>query len=68
MWKAETMLNIISERGQRNLTVKNVYRLLYQRDLYLRAYGKLCSNKGAMTEGITAETIDGILWRKSIKS
>ncbi|WMT84242.1 reverse transcriptase/maturase family protein [Wolbachia endosymbiont of Listronotus oregonensis] len=64
MRKAETILNIIRERGQRNLPVKNVYRLLYQRDLYLRAYGKLCRNKGAMTEGVTTETVDGMSLEK----
>lgn len=64
MRKAETILNIIRERGQRNLPVKNVYRLLYQRDLYLRAYGKLCRNKGAMTEGVTVETVDGMSLEK----
>lgn len=64
MRKAETILNIIRERGQRNLPVKNVYRLLYQSDLYLRAYGKLCRNKGAMTEGVTTETVDGMSLEK----
>ncbi len=41
MRKAETILSIIRKRGQRQLLVKDAYRLLYQRDLYLRAYGKL---------------------------
>ena len=36
------------------------YRLLYQRDLYLRAYGRLYANRGAMTPGVTAETVDGM--------
>lgn len=64
MRNAETILNIIRERGQRGLPVQNVYRLLYQRDLYLRAYGKLYRNKGAMTEGATPETVDGMSWEK----
>ena len=37
---------------------------MYQRDLYLRAYGKLYRNKGAMTEGATPETVDGISLEK----
>lgn len=57
---AEAKLNIIRERGQRRLPVEGVYRLLYQRDLYLRAYGKLYRNQGAMTQGITEETVDGM--------
>lgn len=64
MRNAETVFNMIRKRGQRKLPVEDVYRLLYQRELYLRAYGKLYRNKGAMTEGITAETIDGMSLEK----
>lgn len=64
MRNAETILNIIRKRGQRGLPIQDAYRLLYQRDLYLRAYGKLYRNKGAMTEGATPETVDGISLEK----
>src|SRR5215469_2404040 len=37
-----------------------VYRLLYQRDLYLLAYGKLYRNHGALTPGISPETVDAM--------
>jgi len=60
MRKAETILNIIRERGRRGLSVEGVYRLLYQRDLYVRAYAKVYANAGAMTPGPTAETVDGM--------
>ena len=60
MRNAETLLNIIRERGQRGLPLVGVYRLLYQRDLYVRAYGKLYRNQGAMTQGVTEETVDGM--------
>jgi group II intron reverse transcriptase/maturase len=40
--------------------VKDAYRLLYQKDLYLCAYGKLYRNKGAMTKGANSETVDGM--------
>jgi len=60
MRTAETVLNIIRERGQRGLQVENVYRLLYNPELYLRAYAKLNSNAGAMTPGATPETVDGM--------
>ena len=64
MRKAETILNIIRKRGQRKLPVTDTYRLLYQRDLYLRAYGKLYRNNGAMTAGSTDETVDGMSLEK----
>ena len=60
MQDAETVLNVISERGIRGLPLENIYRLLYNRNLYLRAYGRLYSNQGAMTKGTTAETVDGM--------
>ena len=60
MQHAETVLNVIRERGERELPLENIYRLLYNRNLYLRAYGRLYSNQGAMTKGTTAETVDGM--------
>lgn len=60
MRTAETVLSIIRERGQRGLPLEGLYRLLYNTDLYLRAYGKLYANTGAMTPGATAETVDGM--------
>jgi group II intron reverse transcriptase/maturase len=60
MRTAETILNIIRERGRRGLPLERLYRQLYNRDLYLRAYGKLYANKGAMTPGATPETVDGM--------
>ena len=60
MQEAETVLNVIRERGERGLPLENIYRLLYNRNLYLRAYGRLYSNQGAMTKGTTAETVDGM--------
>ena len=57
---AETVLNVIRERGERGLPLENIYRLLYNRSLYLRAYGRIASNQGATTKGVTAETMDGM--------
>ena len=60
MQEAETVLNVIRKRGERGLPLENIYRLLYNRNLYLRAYGRIYSNQGATTKGITAETVDGM--------
>jgi group II intron reverse transcriptase/maturase len=64
MRNAETVLGIIQEYGRRKLPLKNIYRLLYNPDLYLRAYARLYSNKGAMTKGTTSETVDGMTLEK----
>ena len=60
MQQAETVLNVIRKRGERGLPLENIYRLLYNRNLYLRAYGRIYSNQGATTKGVTAETMDGM--------
>ena len=64
MRTAETVLNILRERSLRGLPIEDAYRLLYQPDLYLRAYAKLYKNAGAMTPGTTSETVDGMSLEK----
>jgi group II intron reverse transcriptase/maturase len=60
MRDAATVLEIIRERGRRGLPLKRVYRNLFNLDLYLLAYGKIYRNAGAMTPGVTRETVDGM--------
>lgn len=60
MRNAETVLGVICERGRQGLPLEDIYRQLYNRDLYLRAYGRLYRNDGAMTPGATAETVDAM--------
>jgi hypothetical protein len=40
--------------------VEGIYRQLFNPDLYLRAYGRIYRNDGAMTPGMTGETADGM--------
>ena len=60
MRTAETILNIIQDRGKRKLPLDDVYRQLYNPDMYLRSYARLYRNEGAMTPGTTGETVDGM--------
>jgi group II intron reverse transcriptase/maturase len=64
MRNAKTILSIIRKRGQHGLPISNAYRLLYQKDFYFQAYAKLYRNDGAMTAGITSETVDGMSLEK----
>jgi len=64
MRTAETVLSIIHERGKRGLPLEDVYRQLFNPDLYIKAYARIGRNNGALTEGITAETVDGMNLRK----
>src|SRR4030095_11405602 len=52
-------INIIQDRGKRKLPLEDVYRQLYTPAMYLRSYAKLYPNDGAMTPGMTEETVDG---------
>ena len=51
MRTAETVLGIIQDRGKRGLVLEDVYRQLFNPELYLRAYGRIYRNDGAMTRG-----------------
>ena len=64
MRAATTILGIIQERGKQGLPLERVYRLLFNRDLYLMAYGKIYRNDGAMTPGSSPETVDEMSLRK----
>jgi group II intron reverse transcriptase/maturase len=60
MQDAETVLNVLRERGRRGLPLERLYRQLFNPALYLVAYGRIYSNKGAMTSGVDGETADGM--------
>src|ERR1700758_2434512 len=60
MQNAETVLDVLRERGRRGLPLEGLYRQLFNPQLYLLAYGRIYSNKGAMTPGPDAETADGM--------
>src|SRR2546430_4758562 len=60
MQNARVYLELIRERGKKGLPLERVYRQLFNRELYLLAYGKLYRNRGATTQGSTGETVDGM--------
>jgi group II intron reverse transcriptase/maturase len=64
MQEGRMVLAIISERGKKGLPLERVYRHLFNRDLYLMAYGKIYRNAGALTPGSTSETADDMSLRK----
>jgi group II intron reverse transcriptase/maturase len=64
MRTADTILGLIRERGKRGLPLERVYKLLFNRELFLMAYGKIYRNQGAMTHGVTNETPDGMSLEK----
>ncbi len=64
MQSTKVYLELIHERGKQGLPLERVYRQLFNRELYLTAYGKIYRNAGAMTHGVTDETPDGMSLEK----
>ena len=60
MQRAEVVLGVLRERGRRGLPCEQLYRQMFNPDLYLLAYGNIYSNQGAMTPGAGGETADGM--------
>ena len=60
MQKSEVVLGVLRERGRKGLPCTQLYRQMFNRELYLLAYGKIYSNQGAMTPGASGETADGM--------
>ena len=60
MQSAETVLGVLRERGRRDLPCNELFRQLFNPQIYLLAYGRLYSNHGAMTPGADGETADGM--------
>ncbi|MEU9851193.1 reverse transcriptase domain-containing protein [Streptomyces sp. NPDC047985] len=64
MQSAGTVLDVIRDRAKRGLPLERIYRQLFNRDLFLVAYGRIYRNNGAMTPGVTGETVDGMSMAK----
>ena len=60
MQSAETVLSVLRERGRRGLPCDELYRQLFNPQLFLLAHGRIYSSHGAMTPGACGETADGM--------
>jgi len=49
MQDAGTVLEVLRERGRKGLPCDELYRQMFNKSLYLLAYGNIYSNQGAMT-------------------
>jgi hypothetical protein len=59
MQESAVVLGVLRERGRKGLPCTQLYRQMFNRELYLLAYGNIYSNQGAMTPGASEETADG---------
>ena len=60
MQDAGTVLEVLRERGRKGLPCDELYRQMFNKSLYLLAYGNIYSSQGAMTPGPGDETADGM--------
>jgi group II intron reverse transcriptase/maturase len=60
MQNAETVLDVLRDRGRRGLPCTELYRQLFNPGLYELAHGRIYANHGAMTPGADGETADGM--------
>ena len=60
MQETGVVLGVLRERGRKGLPCTQLYRQMFNRVLYLTAYGNIYSNQGAMTPGANEETADGM--------
>jgi len=60
MQSAATVLDVLRKRGEKGLPLERLYRQLFNPQLFLLAYGRIYANQGAMTPGVTPETVDGM--------
>jgi hypothetical protein len=60
MQNADTVLEVLRERGRKGLPLERLYRQLFNEQLFLVAYGRIYANDGAMTAGVDGETPDGM--------
>lgn len=60
MQSTESIIHVMQTRGEKREALTRVYRQLWNENLFLSAYSRLYANKGAMTQGVTNETVDGM--------
>lgn len=57
-------LDVIRKASQKGNIITDCYRLMYNKELWIKAYAKLYPNPGNLTRGTSNETIDGFSLHK----
>ena len=60
MQEAGVVLGVLRERGRKGLPCAQLYRQMFNKSLYLLAYGNIYPDQGAMTPGACGDTADGM--------
>lgn len=60
MQNSEVILNNLAKQAEKpEFRFNRLYRILYNPDIYVKAYSNIYSNKGSSTSGVNEETADG---------
>ena len=65
MQEAAVVLGVLRVRGRKGLPLTQLYRQMFSKNLYLPAYGSICSGQGAVTPGASEETAGGMSGKKT---
>jgi hypothetical protein len=65
MQSAEAVLGVLRERGRRGLPCDELYRQLFNPQMYLLAHGRTYANHGAMTPGPLRKPRTACPWPRS---
>lgn len=57
-------LDVIRNASKEGKIITDCYRLMYKKELWIKAYAKLYQNSGNLTKGTSEETIDGFSLQK----
>ena len=68
MQDAGTVLEVLRERGRKGLPCDELYRQMFNKSLYLQAYGNIYSNQGAMRQGLAMRPLMACQRPRSIRS
>jgi group II intron reverse transcriptase/maturase len=60
MQTTANVICVMQTLGSKGESLTRIYRQLYNENLYISAYSRLYANKGTLTPGATAETVDGM--------
>ena len=64
MQTTNTYLGLLHKRGKQGLPLTRVYRQLFNKHLYLTAYGKIYRNARSTTKRVNEETVDSMSLEK----
>ncbi|MBV9455516.1 MAG: group II intron reverse transcriptase/maturase [Rubrobacter sp.] len=49
----------ITDASKKGYSIRNLHRLMYEKDLWIEAYANLQANQGVITKGVDKDTLDG---------